>query len=247
MAVELPELSLDAERVRSTLADTARPYVSLKAAATLDGKIATRSGESKWITGPAARALGHRLRALHQGIVVGIGTVLADDPQLTVREPGDTQGQAGAGQPARIVLDSTCRTPPAARWLNADGAQRILVCGNAAPGERTEALGKLGVTILRCGTAQPKPAEFLPALRRAGLQTLLAEGGSRVIATLIAQGAANALFLFLSGKVMGDEAAPGWCGALGDARALASLPRVRLLPPLLVEGDVLLRGVFETE
>jgi diaminohydroxyphosphoribosylaminopyrimidine deaminase/5-amino-6-(5-phosphoribosylamino)uracil reductase len=245
---------LDAARIRDCVERLGRPYVRLKAAATLDGKIATRDGESQWITGEAARALGRKLRGVADGVLVGIGTALADDPRLTVRDESTGDGAAGkraAPEPARIVLDSTARLPVDARCLAADGARRIVVVGNAAPRERTEALRAFGVEIVALPAPRPEPGAFLPALLSLGMRSLLVEGGARVHASLIAHRAADELWLFLSGSVMGDGAAPAWCGDLaGEAqplrRGLAGLPRLRLLPPLWLEGgDLLVRGDFE--
>lgn len=250
-------VALDPERVRACLERRGRPYVRLKAAATLDGKIATRHGESMWITGEAARALGRRLRAAADGVLVGIGTVLADDPRLTAREmqagrggPAGHAGARGTAEPARIVLDSTARVPLGARCLTADGARRIVVVGSGAPAERVAALRELGVEVLSMPTARPEPAAFLPALARLGLRSLLAEGGGKVHAGLIAHQAADELWLFLAGSIMGDSAAPAWCADLGEAaqsrRGLAHLPRFKLGAPLRLEGgDLLLRGEFE--
>lgn len=258
MSTILPDTGFDPARVRASIDRFRRPYVRLKAAATLDGKIATRDGASQWITGEAARALGRRLRASADGVLVGIGTALADDPRLTVRD-------GIAGEPARIVLDSAARLPLAARCLAADGARRILVAGSEAPADRMAALRAGGVEIVTAPTPRPQPRDFLPALLRLGLRSLLVEGGARVHASLIAQEAADDLWLFLAGSVMGDSAAPAWCadradGDVGDRRSagasggetrlkrrdLASLPRLKLMPPLILEGgDLLVRGEFE--
>jgi diaminohydroxyphosphoribosylaminopyrimidine deaminase / 5-amino-6-(5-phosphoribosylamino)uracil reductase len=228
----------DAERFAARLAEGRRPYVTLKAAATLDGRLATRSGQSQWITGEAARAHAMRLRAGHDAILVGMGTVRADDPRLTVR------GGGLRAQPARVVLDSRARIALDARLLAADGARRIVVTGSAAPRSRLTALDALGAEVLRCGTPRPQPSEYLALLRAAGLRALLVEGGAQVHANLIAQGAADELFLYLAGCVIGDRDAPAWCGALGVER-LEQAPRVRLDAPQAIGPDVLLHGWFE--
>jgi diaminohydroxyphosphoribosylaminopyrimidine deaminase/5-amino-6-(5-phosphoribosylamino)uracil reductase len=233
-------LELDAGHVRAVLAAKERPYVTLKAATTLDGKIASRHGESRWITGEAARAASRRLRGAHDAILVGVNTVLADDPQLTVRE-------VGAGRdPARIVLDSRLRTPLAARCLASDGARRIVIAGSEAPRDRVQALRGAGVEVLLCADVRPQGTEFMPRLRQLGIATLLAEGGPQVHATLIAEQAADALFLFIAGMVMGDAAAPAWCATLPGENRLAGAPHVALAPAETVGGDLLVRGRFAT-
>jgi diaminohydroxyphosphoribosylaminopyrimidine deaminase/5-amino-6-(5-phosphoribosylamino)uracil reductase len=230
-------LTLDPRRVNAVLAAGQRPYVSLKAAISLDGKIASRHGESKWITGEEARAAGRQLRNTHAGILVGINTVLADDPQLTARD-------AGSQHPVRIVLDSRGRTPLEARCLADDGTRRVVVAGTQAAADRVAALEARGVTVLRCPTERPVPEDFLPRLRGLGIDTLLVEGGGQVHADFIAHRAADAVFLFLAGRVMGDAAAPGWCATLPGGNRLADAAALILRPPLVVGNDVLIVGHF---
>ena len=148
----------DPGRVREKLGSTGRPYVTLKAAATLDGKIATGDGESKWITGETARRHAHRLRAGHAAILVGLGTVRADNPRLTVRlsggdaAGGDTTGgealpaASALPPPARVVLDSRAAIDLGALVLAEDGARRIVVTGAEAPAEKVAALRGRRVT-----------------------------------------------------------------------------------------------------
>jgi diaminohydroxyphosphoribosylaminopyrimidine deaminase / 5-amino-6-(5-phosphoribosylamino)uracil reductase len=231
------------ERLQAHLAGSARPYVTLKAAATLDGRIATRGGESQWITGEAAREHAMRLRAGHDAVLVGMGTVRADNPRLTVRLAARPGGPAPA--PARVVLDSLARIAPQARLLAADGARRIVVTGRDAPADRVRALERAGAEVLRCATARPEPAEYLGLLRAAGLRALLVEGGAEVHGNLIAHGAADELFLYIAGCVIGDRDAPAWCGELGVER-LAQAPRLRLDAPQAIGVDVLLHGWFES-
>ncbi len=230
----------DPERLRARLAIGPRPWVTLKAAATLDGRMATRSGESQWITGDEAREHAMRLRAGHDAVLVGLGTVQADNPRLTVRGPA---AQGLAAPPARIVLDSRARIDLSAALLAADGARRIVVVGSKAPRTRVRALQALGVEVIACTTPRPEPAEYLALLRTAGVRALLVEGGARVHANLIAQLAADELFLYLAGCMLGDDAAPAWCGPLGAER-LADAQRVRLDPPQAIGADVLLHGWF---
>ena len=233
--LDLP--SAATERVRAKLAAGGRPYVTLKAAATLDGKIAMADGESRWITGEAARALAHELRARHDGVLVGIGTVLRDDPALTVRLEGVN------ARPARVVLDSTCRITLEARVLAGDGAARIVVAGEGAPPAAVEALRGAGVTVFVADTPRPRPAAFLPWLREQGLETLLVEGGGQVHGEFIANSEADELFLFLAGRLIGDAEAPAWCGPLG-LKSLSETPRLKLSPPRRVGEDILVHGTF---
>lgn len=230
-------LSPDAGRVRTRLGAGNRPYVTLKAAATLDGKIATPDGESQWITGEAARAHAHRLRAGHAAVLVGIGTALADDPRLTVRLEG-----CGA-KPARIVLDSRARIAAGARLLADDGARRIVIAGALAPEKRIRAIRATGAEVLRCGTARPEAREFLPWLREEGFSTVLVEGGAEVHGHLIAEREANELFLYLAGRLIGDIGAPGWCGPLAPL-PLAETPRLELSPPVMMGEDLLVHALF---
>jgi diaminohydroxyphosphoribosylaminopyrimidine deaminase/5-amino-6-(5-phosphoribosylamino)uracil reductase len=234
---DLTPLAPEAERLRAKLAAGDRPYVTLKAAVTLDGRIATREGSSRWITGEAARRHAHRLRAGHAGILVGRGTVEADDPRLTVR-----LGE-GWPSPARVVLDSLARIDPEARLLADDGVRRLVVVGSEAPARRLAALKERGAEVVACAGARPEPGDYLPRLRAAGIASLLVEGGGTVHGNLIAHREADALFLYVAGCVLGDSAAPAWCGELGMTR-LEEAPRLKLAAPLRLGEDVLLHGYF---
>ena len=232
-----PPTAPDPQRRRDRLAAGDRPYVTLKAATTLDGRIATRRGHSQWITGEVARTHAHRLRAAHDAVLVGVGTVLADDPRLTVRLDDAT------ARPARVVLDTHARTPPDARFLAADGARRIVVTGAHAPPERVAALRTAGAEVWPGPGDRPTVSDFLPRLREEGIGTVLVEGGAAVHAHFIAHGTADELFLYIAGRVFGDPDAPGWCAALGVDR-VDDAPRVRLSAAYPVGADVLLHGCF---
>ena len=227
---------LSTGRVQGKLACSNHPYVTLKAAITLDGKIATRSGASQWITGKAGRKFAHRLRAMHDGILVGINTVRADDPRLTVRLPGNE------AKPARVVLDSNCGVSPSAKCLADDGARRFVITGAEAPAGRISRLRGMGVAVHTCADARPTPQEFLPFLRAEGLNTLLVEGGGLVHANMIAHEAADELFLIIAGKIAGDDA-PGWCAPLGLDR-LEDTPRLKLQSVQRAGEDLVVHGLF---
>lgn len=225
------------ERLRKVLAGTARPYLVLKAGITLDGKMATRTGASRWITGPAARAHAHALRGACDAVLVGIGTVSADDPRLTARLPG-------VPNPIRVVVDSQARIAPTALCLAPDGTRRLVVVGSGAPAAPLDALRSLGVEVLICGTPRPQPGEYLPRLRTAGVHSILVEGGAKIHASLIAHGAVDELFLYMAGSIFGDPEAPGWCAALG-VDTPEGAPRVTLNAATRLEPDMLIHGFFD--
>ena len=163
---------------------TGLPFVALKTAMTLDGKIATHTGDSQWITGEASRLRVHELRDRYDAILVGIGTVLHDDPSLTTRLP-DRQGK----HPLRIVLDSMARTPRTAKLLT-DGAAPTLIAVTArAPQERVAALRQAGAEVLVCGEGPRVDARaLLKARGEREMSSVFVEGGGRVNASLLAAG-----------------------------------------------------------
>ncbi|MEK8127458.1 bifunctional diaminohydroxyphosphoribosylaminopyrimidine deaminase/5-amino-6-(5-phosphoribosylamino)uracil reductase RibD [Paenibacillus filicis] len=184
---------------------TRLPFVTVKSASTLDGKIAARGGDSKWITGEEARAHVHLLRHRHQAIMVGIGTVLADDPALTTRltVPGLN--------PIRVVVDSTLRLPPDAQLVRDGAAPTVVLTTGQAPPERRRALEALGVEVIDCG---PGPAvDLRTAMVRLGereIASLLVEGGGKLSGALLGAGLVDKLALFLAPKIIGGGAlAPG--------------------------------------
>jgi diaminohydroxyphosphoribosylaminopyrimidine deaminase/5-amino-6-(5-phosphoribosylamino)uracil reductase len=169
-----------------------RPRVTLKLATSLDGRIATASGQSKWITGEAARLAGHRLRAAHDGILVGIETVLADDPELTARLPGRP-----VDQPLRIVLDSRLRIPAMARIAGPNTL--ILTAAEPSP------VGEAEIEQVEAEDGRPAPKAVLAALKRRGIGTLMIEGGGRVAASFIAAGLVDTLEWFRAPILLGGD------------------------------------------
>src|SRR4051794_25917309 len=152
------------------------PWVVLKAAITLDGKLATPSGDSRWVTGPTARARVHELRDRLDAVLVGIGTVLADDPRLTARGPGQRD-------PVRIVVDPQARVPPDSRVLQRSAAETIVAVTLAAPGKRVRALERRGAAVIRCRHDREGRIvlrDLLLRLAGRGLTTVLVEGGARI-------------------------------------------------------------------
>ncbi|MBB4285047.1 diaminohydroxyphosphoribosylaminopyrimidine deaminase/5-amino-6-(5-phosphoribosylamino)uracil reductase [Roseospira goensis] len=193
-----------------------RPLVTVKVAATLDGRIATASGESRWITGPVARTHGHRLRADHDAIAVGLGTVLADDPMLDCRLPGLEDRS-----PVRVVFDSRLRLPPDARLATSAAVRPTwVVCAAAetddgAVRRRRSVLESQGVRVLPVAAdrdGRVEPAAALEALGAAGLTRLLVEGGGHLIGALLAADRVDRLEWFAAPRVLGDDGRPAVAG-----------------------------------
>ncbi|MBB6674199.1 bifunctional diaminohydroxyphosphoribosylaminopyrimidine deaminase/5-amino-6-(5-phosphoribosylamino)uracil reductase RibD [Cohnella nanjingensis] len=197
---------------------TGRPFVTIKTAVTLDGRIATRTGHSKWITGPEAREAVHTLRHRHDAIMVGIGTVLADDPELTTRlsVPGL--------HPVRVIVDSALRLPPDARVLNGAAPTIVLATRRADPA-KAAALRALGAEVIPCGDgARVDLRAGLAALGDRGIGSALVEGGGVLNGALLEAGLADKIMLFYAAKIAGDEAPSAFSlrgpEAMGDAIGL---------------------------
>lgn len=194
--------------------------VTLKLATSLDGRIATAGGESRWITGEAARAEVHRLRAAHHAVVVGAETALADDPELTVRLPG-----YDGRQPARVVLDSRQRLSPDSKLARtAHEAPTLLIAVGAPKPE----LAERGVRVLTVGAGQggrPDLNAALQALVAEGLSDLFVEGGGEVAAAFLRAGLVDRLEWFRAPIVLGGDGRAG-VGALAVA-ALGDAPHFR--------------------
>jgi diaminohydroxyphosphoribosylaminopyrimidine deaminase/5-amino-6-(5-phosphoribosylamino)uracil reductase len=193
-----------------------RPRITWKVATSLDGRIGTSTGESQWITGPQAREQGHRLRAAHDAVLVGVETVLADDPRLTVRLP-----QGGVeSEPLRVVLDSRLRTPSFAR-VAVEGTLILTTRDPVAVGE-AEVLKVKGDAAGR-----PTVEAVLETLSGRGVKSLMIEGGGRVAACFITAGVVDAIEWFRAPILLGGDGRPG-VAALALAR-LAHAPRYRRL------------------
>jgi len=226
------------------------PFVTVKAAMTMDGKIATARGESKWITGRRARGYGMKLRQGADAVLVGINTVLADDPSLTVRGPRTGR------QPRRIVLDAMARTPLSAKVVTDRHAQwTTIVVSKLAPEKRVRALAKrVTVLVAPSGTAghvrsnrKAHPASKLELpwlLRNLGAQNvinLLVEGGGEVNASFLLQRLAHRVAFFYAPKVLGGRdsvraVAGGGAISLADALRLGDVEWRRLGPNLLLNA-----------
>lgn len=198
--------------------------VTLKLATSLDGRIATASGESQWITGEAARLEGHRLRAAHDAILVGVETVLHDDPELTARLPGRS-----VDQPLRVVLDSRLRTPPGARV--AKGAPTLILTTS-----EPRPVGAARVVRVEAEEGRPAIPAVLKALTDAGATSLLIEGGGQVAAAFLRAKAVDALEWFRAPILLGGEGRP--CVAALALAKLADAPNFRRLEVRPIGDDL---------
>lgn len=203
-----------------SVARRGRPWITCKAAMTLDGKVATYGGESQWITGPRARKVGHQLRASHDAILVGIGTVLTDDPRLT------TRGVRGR-DPTRVVVDSRLRTPLVARLLEPSQGSRpariIVAASQSAPRAREKALIRAGAEVWRFGqsAAGIDMAQLMARLADQRILSVLVEGGPAVHGSLMDACLIDELQLFVAPSVFGgtgQRSGLSWIAGRGTER-----------------------------
>lgn len=218
---------------------TQRPFVVLKAAMTLDGRIATRSGGSRWITGEPARAEVHRLRSEVDAVMVGIGTVLVDDPMLTAR-------RRGAKEPVRIVIDPALRTPLNARIITSIGdAPTLLLTSSKAPAGKLRALKEKGaqIALLPHTKGEFSFDAILERLGKAGITSLLIEGGGKVNGMALRAGGVDRVIFYIAPKLFcGDDAKGVVAGRsirlLSGAVQLDHLKVRKIGEDIRIEGDV---------
>ncbi|WP_028988172.1 bifunctional diaminohydroxyphosphoribosylaminopyrimidine deaminase/5-amino-6-(5-phosphoribosylamino)uracil reductase RibD [Thermicanus aegyptius] len=196
-----------------------RPFTVVKMAMTLDGKIAAHTGDSRWVSGAAAREYVHRLRNQADAVMVGIGTVLADDPLLTTRLP------EGGKNPLRIVVDTRLRIPLTARVLDTSAAPTLIACGEGADAAKMAQLREKGAEVLplpeREGRVDLK--ELLRVLGLREIAFLLVEGGAEMNGSLLMEGLVDKVLLFLSPKLIGGKG-PTPFGGKGFPRMDEALP-----------------------
>ncbi len=218
--------------------ETARPLVTIAYAQTLDGRLATRAGSSQWISGPESLRLAHALRASHDAVMVGVGTVLADDPRLTVR-------LVSGRDPLRVVVDSTQRTPLSAAVL-AEGAApgTLLAVTDAADPARVAAVRALGAEVLRVaadGDGRVSLPALLAELHARGIASLLVEGGARLITALLRARLADRLVVTVAPKLLGagiEAVGDLGIGALADAIRLDPATVERYGADIVLDGRV---------
>ena len=224
---------------------TKRPFVTLKAGTSLDGQIATASGESRWITGESSRRDAHRLRAQMDAVLVGVGTVLSDDPALTARI-GPRLNRLAPRQPLRIVVDSRLRIPAKARILGRQNvAKTIVAMTDSAPGARRSVLEKRGIETIVLPTVKGRislPA-LLNELGRRGITCVILEGGSELNGAMLRAKLVQRVRLYLAPVLLGGSESKGLLGGISPARLnqAVALRRIRMRSigsDILVEGDV---------
>jgi diaminohydroxyphosphoribosylaminopyrimidine deaminase / 5-amino-6-(5-phosphoribosylamino)uracil reductase len=243
VSVEIGLLADEAERQNRawlTAVREQRPHVTLKAAATLDGKLADVHGTSKWITGEPARLHAHRLRAESDAIVVGVTTALRDDPALTVRLE-----RPWPREPYRVVLDTNARLGPDARLVHAGTpARAVAVVGEAAPPGRVMALEEAGVTVLRCPVREGRidVTALVARLFELDVRAVLVEGGGETHAAFLDAGLVDRVALFVAPLLLGGRDAAGVLGGPGrelkSAVRLGAVSVTRLGDDLFLGADV---------
>ncbi len=216
---------------------TGLPFVILKSAMTLDGKTATASGDSKWITSEKSRSYVHKLRAVVDGIMVGVGTVIADDPQLTCRLEGKRK------DPVRIVVDSRLRIPVNARVLHLDSGSKTCIATTLRESEKIDELRKSGVEIISCreNSGRVDLEDLLRKLGAMGIQSLLLEGGRELAGEALRLGLIDKFLLFYAPKLCGGGDGLGLfagtgVGRMDDAQRLGDIQIRRFGEDLLIEG-----------
>lgn len=239
--VETGLRAAEAERLTAPfrrLIAAGRPWVIAKWAMSLDGRIAAASGDSRWISGEASRALVHALRGRMDAILIGIGTALADDPLLTARP-------AGKRVPLRVVVDSTARLPPGSRLVQTAHEVPLLVAvGPEAPASRVDQLRSHGCQVWQDTSADrnPRLASLLHHLGSQRLTNVLVEGGAGILGSLHDGGLIDEVWTFVAPKLLGGNRAPAAIGGLG-AGVVDNAPRLAVEEVTTIGNDVLIRGV----
>src|SRR5512143_371726 len=221
---------------------TGLPFVTLKVAQTLDGKIATSSGDSKWITGFEARRQGHHLRHQSDAIIVGIGTILRDDPSLTTR----IEGLENPHDPCRIILDSTLRIPLDAKILTLDSKAKTLVATTIAGStQKMKEIKKKkgGLLIVDDVDGLVSLPALMDELAKMGMINVLIEGGARVNAEALRSGVVDKVMFFVAPKILGGDDARGSIGGkspenLADAIPLYDVHYTKTGEDILIEGYI---------
>ncbi|MFN3466357.1 MAG: bifunctional diaminohydroxyphosphoribosylaminopyrimidine deaminase/5-amino-6-(5-phosphoribosylamino)uracil reductase RibD [Candidatus Brocadiales bacterium] len=222
------------------LMTTGMPYVIAKWAMSLDGKTATHTGDSRWVSSKESRGYVHRVRSQVDAVIVGINTVLRDNPLLTSRIPGGRN-------PRRIVLDSQARIPMDCKLLKSlEESEVIIATTPSAPGDRVEALRKAGcgVVLLEGDERGVDPVEFLKVLGQWKFTNVLLEGGGSLTASFFEKGLVDRVMVFISPKIIGGVEAKTPVGGRGVASVEESL-KLKEIQITRFSEDVLIEGIIE--
>lgn len=222
---------------------TGIPFVTLKFAQSLDGRIATKTGDSQWISSPDTLRLAHRLRAIHDAVLIGVGTALVDDPSLTVR-------LAKGENPQRIIVDGQLRMPLRAKVLNDDAVDKtIVVATEGANRKKAQRIRKLGAEIMwaaRNRRGEVDMDDLLKQLGRMGMASVLVEGGAKIITSVLREGLADKIVLVMAPRVIGK----GIEGVrdlevrhLGEALRISRMKTRRLGNDIVIEGYIQAQGI----
>lgn len=239
--VEVGLLEAEARRLNEAYwkhVTSSTPFVTLKMATSLDGKIATRTGDSRWITDERARAAAHRLRYEHDAIMVGVRTVIADDPELIAR-----RGERVAKRPVRVVVDSRGRIPLKAKALVNGDHPTIVAATERAPQRRCDALRRRGAEplVFDNGRGRVDLSALLAELGRRGLQSVLMEGGGTLAASALEAGLVDKVVWFVAPVLVGGQRAPTGVegegvACIADALPLEEVKVRRLGRDVMIEG-----------
>lgn len=211
---------------------TKRPYVTVKAAISLDGKIATATGDSKWITGASARLDSHHYRQTHDAILVGIETVLADNPSLTTRLPG------GGKNPTRIILDTNLRTPLNSKVITDQEAKTwIIVGGEITEQAKAPYQGFENVSIIQVVEKEIEIDSVLRLLGQRHITSLFVEGGATINASFLETSHINQLILYMAPKIIGGQKAPTSFAGSGF-QSIAETLKLEVKSVEMIEQDI---------
>ncbi len=221
---------------------TGRPFVMLKAAMSLDGKIAARTGDSRWVTGPASRSQVHVLRSQYDAVLVGINTVLADDPLLTVRLPGE-KGK----NPVRVVADSLARTPVTSRVLSQpEEAPTIIATTGGADAQKIARLKETGAEVLIVPGDGPRVdlKRLMADLAGREITSVMIEGGGEINASALENGLVDKVIWFIAPKIVGGRVSPGPVGGRGIT-LMAEAGQIENLTVTMFGEDICLEGYLK--
>ena len=241
IVVELGLLSEDATTLNEAFTKfikTRTPFVILKAAVSLDGKIATRTGDSRWISGERSRHLVHQLRDQVDAVIAGIGTIRCDDPRLTTRL------SEGGRDPIRIIVDGLGPLPLNAKvFQTGSPSPTWLAVGADAPRERLEAMRSRGITVIEAGGSQGRVrlAHLLKCLGEREVTSVMIEGGEGIFTSAIEEGIIDKVLLFVAPLLVGGKTAPTLFGGVGIEH-LAQALRLRRPRIEQLDGDLLVEG-----